>query len=307
MNPYQEDDWHPLNFSSQHFLPPPLFFKTGLWHRLYRHSLARAGVALLLPILFFLLMGPWLSGYEYDALHLAGKNHPPSFEFWFGTDDLGRDIFTRICYGGRISLFVGVVAALIDLAVGCFWGGVSGLLGGRLDDILMRLADILYSLPYLLIVILLSVVLGSGIFSLLIAITLTGWITMARIVRGQILMLKEMDYVIAAKTMGASALRLLFIHLLPNALGPILVTLTLTVPSAMFSEAFLSFLGLGIQAPQASLGTMANEGLTALEFYPWRFFFPACFISLILLSFHLIGEALKEILDEGGHQHETIA
>lgn len=176
-----------------------------------------------------------------------------------------------------------------------------------MDEILMRFADILYSLPYLLIVILLTVVLGSGLFCLLIAITLTGWITMARIIRGQILLLKEMDYIIAAKTMGANTGRLLFVHLLPNAMGPILITLTLTIPSAIFSEAFLSFLGLGIQAPQASWGTMANEGLPALQFYPWRLFFPAFFISATLLAFHLIGEGLKFAFDQGEHIDEPFA
>ena len=161
----------------------------------------------------------------------------------------------------------------------------------------MRFADILYSLPYLLIVILLTVILGSGLSSLLIAITITGWITMARIVRGQVLLIKEMDYILAAKAMGASKKRLLFVHLFPNALGPILITLTLTIPSAIFSEAFLSFLGLGIQAPQASWGTMASEGLPSLQFYPWRLFFPAFFITLTMLAFQLIGEGLKAIFN----------
>ncbi len=275
------------------------------WQRFWQHPLGRAGVILLLPILIMIVIGPSLSGYPYDSLHLAFKNQPPSAQFWFGTDDLGRDIFTRIWYGARISLSVGLLAALIDLGIGILWGGVSGLIGGRLDEVLMRCADILYSLPYLLIVILLTVVLGSGLSSLLIAITLTGWITMARIVRGQILLLKEMDYIMAAKALGASQHRLLFIHLLPNAMGPILITLTLTVPSAIFAEAFLSFLGLGIQAPLASWGTMANEGLPALQFYPWRIFFPALFISQTMLAFHLIGEGLKVAFDRS-HQEGLV-
>lgn len=161
----------------------------------------------------------------------------------------------------------------------------------------MRFADVLYSLPYLLVVIILTVALGSGMASLLAAITLTGWITMARIVRGQMLLLKEMDYISAAKAMGASPARLLFKHLLPNASGPILITLTLTIPSAIFAEAFLSFLGLGIQAPMSSWGTMANEGLPALQFYPWRLLFPSLFICWTMLAFHLIGEGLKAAFD----------
>lgn len=295
MNTYERDDWQSSTLSPH---PCPTSYsspstKSLIWYRFWSNPLGKIGMLLLLPILILIMIGPSLSGYPYDALHLTQKNHPPSAQFWFGTDDLGRDLFTRICYGARISLTVGLLAALIDLIMGLIWGGIAGLSGGRVDEILMRFADILYSLPYLLIVILLTVVLGSGLSSLLIAITLTGWITMARIVRGQIFALKEMDYIMAAKAMGAGFSRLLCVHLFPNAMGPILITLTLTIPAAIFSEAFLSFLGLGIQAPQASWGTMANEGLPALQFYPWRLFFPAFFITQTMLAFHLIGEGLK--------------
>jgi oligopeptide transport system permease protein len=267
------------------------------WKSLKMNTLALTGLLLFLPILLLLLFGPSLSGYSYEGQQLAFKNHPPSLQYWFGTDDLGRDIFTRICYGARISLAVGLLAAFIDLIIGILWGGIAGLVGGRCDEIMMRCADTLYSLPYLLVVILLTVLLGNGLFSILIAITLTGWITMARIVRGQILLLKEVDYAMAARALGASSTRLLFRHLLPNAQGPILAVLTLTIPSAIFSEAFLSFIGLGIQAPLASWGTMANEGLPALQFYPWRLFFPAFFISLTMLAFNLIGEGVKSAFE----------
>lgn len=272
--------------------------KPGVWNRFWANSFSKVGLAILFPIFILIFIGPSLTGYSYDALHLSMKNQPPSSQFWFGTDDLGRDIFTRIWYGARISLSVGLLAAFIDLVIGSLWGGVSGLMGGKIDELMMRLADTLYSLPYLLIVILITVAFGSGFGSLLAAITLTGWITMARIVRGQILVLKEMDYVMAAKALGASQKRILFKHLLPNAAGPIIITLTLTVPSAIFAEAFLSFLGLGIQAPMASWGTMASHGLPALQFYPWRLFFPAFFISLTMLAFHLIGEGLKSAFDQ---------
>lgn len=264
------------------------------WKKIFHHRTGWVGIILLGIILIFTLVGPSVSGYTYDALHLSQKNEPPSTLFWFGTDDLGRDQFTRIAYGARISLLVGLSAAFIDLIIGLTWGGVAGMMGGKVDELMMRIADILYSLPYMLVVILLSVVLGSGILSILIAITLFGWITMARIVRGQILLLKEMDFVLAARALGASQSRILLKHLLPNTLGPILVTLTLTIPSAIFAEAFLSFLGLGIQAPMASWGTMANEGLPAMQFYPWRLFIPAFFISITFFAFNLIGETLKE-------------
>jgi oligopeptide transport system permease protein len=294
-------DWlplTPLERKCSTLAYPPFTAKPTSWRLFWRHPLALIGVALLIPILLMIFAGPHFSGHRYDALNLSEANQSPSSTFWFGTDDLGRDIFTRVWIGARISLSIGFLAALIDLAFGLLWGGISGLKGGKIDEFMMRIADIIYSIPYLLIVILFTVALGSGIFSLLVAITLTGWITMARIVRGQILLLKEMDFVMAAKSLGAGQPRILFFHLLPNAMGPILVTLTLTIPSAIFAEAFLSFLGLGVQAPLASWGTMANEGLPALQFYPWRLFFPALLISQTMLAFHLIGEGLKSAFDQ---------
>ncbi|MBA3723135.1 MAG: ABC transporter permease [Parachlamydiaceae bacterium] len=271
----------------------PTTQRKRLIEKFMHHRLGMCGLTLLSFILLMTIAGPFVSGYRYDEIHLALKNESPSWTFWFGTDDLGRDVFTRVCYGARISLFVGITAAIIDLCIGILWGGTSGLAGGHVDEIMMRIADILYSLPYLLVVILLIVLLGSGLTSIIIGITIIGWISMARMVRGQILLLKEMDYIQAARTLGASFWRILFKHLLPNASGPILVSLMLTIPSAIFAEAFLSFLGLGIQAPIASWGTMASESLPALQYYPWRLFFPAFFISMTMLSFHMIGEGLK--------------
>lgn len=298
------EDWKPLVLipEKESALPRKSASKL-IWLRLWSHPFGKMGLLLLLPIVFFIFIGPSLSGYNHDTLHLADKNQSPSFQYWFGTDDLGRDIFTRIWYGARISLTVGILAACIDLCIGLLWGGFAGLRGGMWDEILMRIADLLYSLPYLLIVILVTVALGSGIPAILVAITLTGWMTMARIVRGQILMLKEMDYIMAARSLGASQMRILFYHLFPNAMGPILITLTLTIPSAIFAEAFLSFLGLGIQAPAASWGTMASEGLPALSFYPWRIFFPAFFICQTMLSFYLIGEGLKFAYDQSSQEN----
>lgn len=265
----------------------------NVWTRFKSSGLGIVGLAILVALAIFILICPLISSYRYDEIHLNLKNLPPSSQFWFGTDDLGRDIFTRISYGARISLFVGISAAFIDLWIGMVWGGVAGFSGGKLDECMMRTADILYSIPYLLKVTLLMIVLGSGLLSMIVALALIGWITMARIVRGQILLLKEMDYVLAARVLGASYSRILFKHLLPNAYGPIFVTLTLTVPAAIFSEAFLSFLGLGVQAPLASWGTMASEGLPAMQYYPWRLLFPAGFISITMLAFYMIGEGLK--------------
>jgi oligopeptide transport system permease protein len=192
---------------------------------------------------------------------------------------------------------VGITAALIDVLIGVLWGGSAALSGGKTDELMMRIADVLYGLPYLLVVIMLMVVMGSGLIPIIIAMTITGWINMARIVRGQVLQLKEQEFVMAAEVLGASFSRILLKHLLPNAMGPIIVTMTLTVPTAIFTEAFLSFLGLGVQAPVASWGTMASEGLPALRYYPWRLFFPAAFISITMLAFNLVGDGLRDALD----------
>lgn len=254
----------------------------------------RWGIALLGLMLAFAVLGPWLTLYSYEETTLSLKNLPPSSAHWLGTDELGRDLLTRAAYGARISLFVGITAAAIDLLIGVLWGGLAGYLGHRTDELMMRFADLIYGLPYLLVVILVMVALGPGLLSILIAMTITGWIPMARIVRGQVLQLKSTEYVLAAQGMGAGAFYVLTRHILPNASGPILVTVTMTIPSAVFTEAFLSFLGLGVQAPIASWGTMASDALGALRDYPWRLFVPSACISWTLLAFTLISDGLSQ-------------
>lgn len=267
------------------------------WIRLKKNRLATIGLIFLIFLFVMALVGPWLTSYTYYETHLHLKNKAPSLQFWFGTDELGRDLFTRIWWGARISLFVGISAAIIDMILGVFYGAFAGFYGGKVDEFMMRFADILYSLPYLLVVILLMVVMGSGLTTIVLAMTLTGWINMARIVRAQILQLKELDFILAAKSMGASSGRILIKHLIPNTVGSIITTMTLTIPAAIFTEAFLSFLGLGVQAPVASWGTMASDGLSALRYYPWRLFFPAGFICLTMLSFNVLGDGLRDALD----------
>jgi len=229
------------------------------------------------------------------------KNTPPCKQHWFGTDELGRDLFTRIWFGARISLLVGIGAASIDLIVGVLFGALAALSSNRVEEILMRSADVIYSIPHLLLVILLTVIIGPSLLSIVIALTMTGWIKMARIIKGQMLQLRQMEFITAAIALGASKKRILFKHLIPNCAGQILVVSTLTIPLAIFSEVFLSFLGLGVQAPIASWGTMASDGLSALKPYPWRLFFPATFISITLLSFSLVGEGLRDALDPRSH------
>jgi oligopeptide transport system permease protein len=279
---------------SDELIEAPSSYWIDAFDRLKANRLATVACCLLICISLMAIFAPLFSSHSYYEIHLQLKNQPPSRTLWF---ELGRDIFTRCWWGARISLFVGVSASLIDLVVGVLYGACAALFAGRLGEGLMRIADILSSIPYLLVVILLMMIFGSGLTSILLALTLTGWINMARIVRGQILQTKACDFVLAAVACGASRKRILFQHLIPNAVAPIIVTLTLTIPSAIFAEAFLSFLGLGVQAPIASWGTMANDGLPALKYYPWRLFFPAIFISISMLSFNMLGDALRDALD----------
>jgi len=264
------------------------------WQKFQQQPMGMCGIYLLVALALFVSLSGFFSPFRYDEIHLIAKNHPPSLRFWFGTDDLGRDVLIRTSYGAYISLCIALATVIIDLILGFLIGSLAALSGKKTGECLMRFLDIFYSIPTLLIAILLSVILGSGFFSIVLAINLISWITMARIVRGQLLLLKEMDFVMASRSLGASSSRILFTHLLPNTWGPIMLTLTMTIPSAIFSEAFLSFLGLGIQAPMASWGTMAHEGLAAFQYYPWRLFFPAAFISITMLAFYLIGEGLKK-------------
>jgi dipeptide transport system permease protein len=278
---------------------PHTTYWQDVWRRLRKNILAMTGLVFILLIALMSIFGPMISPYQYNEQNLkTGINLEPSSEHWFGTDDLGRDVFVRVCEGGRISLTIGVMAALIDLLIGVIYGGIAGYHGGRTDEVMMRIVDVLWGLPYLLTVILLMVVMPPGLGTIIIALTVTGWLNMARLVRGQVLQLKEQEFVLAARTLGAGTKRILFKHLIPNAMGPIIIMLTLTVPSAIFAEAFLSFLGLGVQAPVASWGTMINDSLiTVLSGEWWRLFFPALFLCITMLAFNAFGDGLRDALD----------
>lgn len=267
------------------------------WRRFSSNRPALIALWTLAAIALCAVFGPWISSYAYYDIHLEWHDTPPGARFWFGSDELGRDLFTRIWWGARISLFIGIAAAVIDMILGVIWGSTAAMAGGRIEEAMMRICDILYAIPYLLVVILLTVIRGSGIGTILIAMSCTGWINMARIVRGQILQIKELDYVAAARLNGASAARIVLRHLIPNAIGPIIAAVTLTVPTAIFTEAFLSFLGLGVQAPAASWGVMVNDGLSAMRYYPWRLLFPSAMLTLTMLSFNLLGNTLRDALD----------
>ncbi|USY56503.1 ABC transporter permease [Bacillus sp. CBEL-1] len=277
---------------------PSLSYWHDAWLRLLKNKLAMLGLIFLVLLVIMAIVGPMISPHSVTQTSFANQNQPPSKEHWFGTDDLGRDVFTRTWYGARISLFVGVMAALIDFIIGVIYGGVAGYKGGRTDNVMMRIVEVLYGLPYLLVVILLMVVMGPGLSTIILALSVTGWIGMARIVRGQVLQIKNYEFVLASKTFGTKTARIIKKNLLPNTMGPIIVQMTLTVPTAIFAEAFLSFLGLGVQAPFASWGVMANDGLSSiLSGYWWRLFFPAFFISITMFAFNVLGDGLQDALD----------
>ena len=271
-------------------------FWQEVFYRFIKNKLAVLGLILLIIITLMAIFVPMFSSFSYEE-NTGLYNSPPSSENWFGTDDLARDMFVRVWEGAQISLFIGLTAAVIDLIIGVLWGSIAGLSGGRVDNIMMRIADVLTAVPYLLVVIIILVVMKPGLFPMIIALCITGWVNMARIVRGEVLQIKNQEYVLAARTLGAGKWHLIKKHLIPNAMGAILVTMTLTIPAAIFTESFLSYLGLGVQAPTASWGTMASEGNKALTSAPWRLLFPAALISITIFAFNAVGDGLRDALD----------
>lgn len=276
---------------------PSVSYWQDAWRRLKENKLAVLGMVIIIVITLGAIFGPMLSKYNYFAQDFSIANNWPSAAHLFGTDGFGRDIFTRILYGARISLTVGFAASILNITIGVMYGGIAGYFGGKVDSTMMRIVDILYSIPTMIYVILLMLVLGAGLKSIIIALAISNWTSMARVVRGQILTLKQQEFVLAAKTLGASSLRILLRHLIPNSMGPIIVTLTLSIPSAIFSEAFLSFIGLGVSAPMASWGTLASDAMQGYQLYPYQLFFPALAICLTVYAFQLFGDGLRDALD----------
>ena len=276
---------------------PSITYWQDAWMRLQKNKMAMAGLYIVVFVILIAAIGPVLSQASYSDQDLSQANQSPSIEHWFGTDNLGRDLFIRVLYGARISMSIGIVASLLNFTVGVLYGGIAGFSGGKVDRYMMNIVDVLYSIPVLLYVILLMVVLKPGLTNIFIALGISYWLQMARIVRGQILGLKEQEYVLAARTIGASNWRILLRHLIPNTMGPIIITMTLAIPTAIFTEAFLSFIGLGVSAPMASWGVLASEGITSLRSYPFQLFFPAMAISVTMLAFNFLGDGLRDALD----------
>ena len=274
--------------------------RPSAWYRLQQNKLALVGLGIIVVMIILAIVGPMFSSYTYAEQDLMAANQGPSSAHWFGTDTLGRDLYTRVMYGARISLTIGFVAALINLVIGVIYGGVLGFFGGKVDRVMMGIVDILYGIPLLLYVILLMVVLEPGLTSIFIALGIAYWLTMARIVRSQIIKIKKEEYVIAAQSMGIPSWRILWRHILPNCAGPIIITMTLAIPEAIFTEAFLSFIGLGVSAPMASWGVLAAEGINSMRSYPFQLIFPALAISITMLGFAFFGDGLRNALDPKG-------
>ena len=313
-------DFEPLDagyFQDERLQTQEVGFWKASWRRLKENKIAMVALGIIIAIILFAVIGPYLSPYTYDQQIKGEEGLFPSLKHPFGTDRIGRDIFVRCMIGARISLTVGVVSAFIVLVIGSVYGAISGLIGGKTDTVMMRIVDIVYSVPEILLIVVIKLVIdepldnlvnkvaffhslqrvGAGLIAIFIVYGCLFWVGMARIVRGQVLQLKEMEYVTAAKALGCSRKRLITQHLLPNCVGQLIATVMLQIPSAIFTEAFLSFLGIGVSAPMASLGSLTADALGSVSSYPYRIIFPACIISLIILAFNLLGDGLRDALD----------
>ena len=267
------------------------------WRRLLANKAAVAGGLVLLILIVLAIFAPWIAPHSYSYQNLDLGAQPPSAEFLLGTDTLGRDLFSRILYGARVSLLVGFVATAVALVIGVSWGIVAGYFGGRVDSVMMRIVDVLYGLPFIIFIILLMVIFGRNIWLLFAAIGAVEWLTMARIVRGQVLTIKNQEYVLAAQAMGVTNMQMFKKHIFPNILGPIAVYATLTIPQVMLLEAFLSFLGLGIQPPMSSWGTLIRYGVESMEEYSWLLIYPGLTFTITLFALNFFGDGLRDALD----------
>lgn len=302
---------------------PQLSFWKDAWIRLRKNKGAVISIVLLIFIIIMAFVGPMMNEYSYKEQTVAHSHMPPKvvglewlgFDgldrngvdlyaergiedvYWFGTDQFGRDIWTRVWEGTKISLYIAFLAATLDLIIGVVYGGISAFYGGRVDNIMQRIIEVLVGIPNLILIVLLILILEPGIMSITIALVITGWISMARVVRGQLLQLKGQEFVLASRALGASDFKLISKHLLPNALGSIIVTLMFTIPSAIFFEAFLSFIGLGLQPPLASLGVLIDDGYKTMQLLPYKMIYPAVVISVIMISFNVLADGLRDALD----------
>jgi oligopeptide transport system permease protein len=298
-------DWVGANaVESESISRPSTSYWKDAMHRLSKNKAAMVSLIFIFLIILLAFVVPMVSPYSISEQHYGHMNAEFGFKdpvdghlHIFGTDKLGRDVFTRVWSGARISLFISFTAVFVNVIVGIIYGGISGYIGGAVDNAMMRIVEVINGIPYLIIVILLMTVMKPGVTTMVIAYAAVGWTGMARLVRGQIMSLKQQDYVVAAKVMGARPGRIIFKHLIPNTLSVVIVNITLAIPGAIFTEAFLSYIGLGVQVPIASWGTLANDASKVFQLYPSQLIIPAICISLTMLSFNLLGDGLRDSLD----------
>jgi len=276
---------------------PSVGYWSDAWRRLKQNKLAMIGLVIIIIYVIMAIFGESMVSFNFRSNDYENMNISPNSVHWFGTDALGRDLWARVWAGARISLMIGLVSAVMQMTLGVLVGGVAGYFGGMFDLIVMRVTEILDSIPFLVFVILIMMVVGSGVIPIIIAFALTGWIAMARLVRGQVLQLKEQEFMLAAKSMGASSFRLIAKHLIPNMAGVLIVTLTMKIPQAIFAEAFLSYIGIGVMPPQTSWGQLANLGAQNMQVFPYQLLIPAFFISTMMLSLQIFGDGLRDALD----------
>lgn len=293
--PLQRDEQAKLD--SERIVGESLTFWQDVWRRLKQNNGAMISLIVLLVVILLAIFAPLLSSYSYNEMNAQARNLGPSLTHWFGTDNFGRDLWVRVWVGARISLFIAAVAAFADLIIGVVYGAISGYFGGKVDNVMMRIIEVMVGIPSLILTILLIMVMGTGLWTMIIALIITGWVNMARLVRGQIMQLKNQEFVLASRTLGANSRRLMFTHLIPNTLGIIIVHLTVSIPHNIFYEAILTFIGIGLEPPLASWGVLIFDGFRMIKLFVWNFFFPAIAISVATLAFNVLGDGLRDALD----------
>lgn len=276
---------------------PAITFWGDAWRRLKKNPVAMVSLVFLVIIIIMCVFAPYLAPYKFDTQNYDALNKKPFGNHWFGTDNLGRDLFVRVWKGGRVSLIIGFAGTAIELLIGCLYGGICGYFGGKVDTVMMRIVEVISTVPYLIVVILLLIVLEPSVLTLIFALCITGWVGIARLVRGQVMQLKNSEYIMAAKALGAGSFRIILKHLLPNTIGVIIVYMTMDIPAFIFEEAFLSFMGLGVQPPDTSWGALVFAGQGVMTNHPHELIFPTVAICLTILAFNLLGDGLRDALD----------
>lgn len=285
------------NLNSDAIVRPTITYWQDAWRRLKKNPIAMISLVVLVLLTIMVIIGPYIRGLDYTTINAADKNLDPNSKYWFGTDNLGRDLFSRIWYGGRVSIAVAICCTAIQVVVGSLYGGVMAYFGGWVDELMMRIIEVLSSIPHLLVTIIIMMVLGNSMFSLLVALSITSWVGTARQMRGQIMQLRESEYVLAAQALGAAPGRIIIKHLIPNTIGILILNTAVSIPGYIFSEAGLSFLGMGLQPPSTSWGVLISAGQQQMDFYPYQLFFPALMLCITVLAFNLLGDGLRDALD----------